>query len=229
MTQSQPLNCPNCGAVIGLEDVNVSTDVALCRQCQAVHSFSALRSQVEDDSILDTIPNRVTVTQGMKGVELVYKRPKTAGIAVGVFGIIWSSFVGTFATVMFSGETYKVNGVEKCGPDTMTCLMLLPFVLVGIGMLCAAVYQLFGGIKLTVRPGYAELFRGVGPIGRRQKFLLSKGQEISIVDSNISQNHRVLKMIEVGQPEGAPFCFGTAMHGEPAQEYFAAVLRSMRV
>ncbi len=229
MTQSQPLNCPHCGAVIGLEDVNVSTDVALCRQCQAVHSFAKLRSQHQDDSILDTIPNRVTVTQGINGVELVYKRPKTAGIAIGVFGLGWSSFVGIFATEMFSGESYTINGVEKSGVDTMTLLFLLPFVLVGIGMLCAAVYQLFGAIKLTVRPGHAELFRGIGSIGRRQKFLLSKDKEIAVVDSNISQNHRVLKMIEVEQPEGDSFCFGTALHGEPAQEYFAAVLRSMRV
>lgn len=55
-------------------------------------------------------------------------------------------------------------------------------------------------MTLTLNPGRGELFRGVGDMGRRQKFLLAKDARITIEDSSMRQNDRVLHKIVVEQP-----------------------------
>lgn len=51
-------NCPSCGAVIGIENVNVATDVALCKQCGQTTPLSILSDVSEMASVNLDIPLR---------------------------------------------------------------------------------------------------------------------------------------------------------------------------
>jgi len=60
------------------------------------------------------------------------------------------------------------------------------------------------------------------------KVALAKDARITIEDSSMRQNDRVLHKIVVEQPGGKPFQFGTGIAEEEAQQYVAALLRQMR-
>ena len=48
MTAPVELRCPQCGAPLAMEDVNVAADVILCRSCNCTGKFSEL-FQVNND------------------------------------------------------------------------------------------------------------------------------------------------------------------------------------
>lgn len=219
MTTPVELKCPTCGALLAMEDVNMATDMALCRACNKISRFSDLVQEERDEEILDSIPRRMSVAKTARGLEVTYRRPKGVGFFLLLFTLIWNAI--TYAAVFaMMGETGHGGIFGQ--------LFLIPFILVGFGTLLGAVYVLFGRMTLTLAPGRGELFRGVGSLGRRQQFFLAKDARVSIETSNIQQNHKVLNKIVVEQPDGKPFEFGTGIAEEEAQQYAAALLRQMR-
>lgn len=213
------LKCPQCGFPLAMEDVNVTADIVLCRSCNCAGRFSELVQEGRDEKMLESVPPRMNVVKTPRGLEVTYRKSKAMGFFFLFFALFWDGFLSVFLFSSF-GNGKNVNLVEQ--------LFFLPFILVGIGMLATAVYVLFGRMTLTLNPGKGELFRGVGDMGRRQKFVLAKDACISIEDCNMRQNNRVLHKIVVGQPGGKPFQFGTGIAEDEAQEYVAALLRQMR-
>ena len=52
MTAPVELRCPQCGAPLAMEDVNVAADVILCRSCNCTGKFSDLVREKNDEEIL---------------------------------------------------------------------------------------------------------------------------------------------------------------------------------
>ena len=219
MTTPVELKCPMCGALLAMEDVNMATDMALCRACNKISRFSELVQEERDEEILDSIPRRMSVTKTARGLEVTYRKPKGAVFFLLLFALIWNAITYAAIFVMMGKMAHE---------SLFGQLFLIPFVLVGFGTFLGAVYVLFGRMTLTLSPGTGELFRGVGSLGRRQQFLLAKDSRISIEASNIQQNNKVLNKIVVEQPDGKPFEFGTGIAEKEAQQYVAALLRQMR-
>lgn len=219
MTTSVELKCPRCGAVLAMEDVNMATDMALCRACNQISRFSDLVQEEGDEDILDSVPRRMEVVKTARGLEVTYRKLKGPGFFFLFFSLVWNAITYGALSMMLGKMTHE-NLVGQ--------LFLIPFVLVGLGTFLGAVYFLFGRMTLTLAPGRGELFRGVGNMGRRQQFFLAKDSRISIEPSNIQQNHRVLEKIVVEQPGRKPFEFGTGIAETEAQRYVAAILRQMR-
>lgn len=219
MTTPVELKCPTCGVLLAMEDVNMATDMALCRACNKISRFSDLVQEERDKEILDSIPRRMSVAKTARGLEVTYRRPKGMGFFLLLFALIWNAITYTAVFAMMGKTDHE---------DLFGQLLLIPFVLVGAGAFLGAVYVLFGRMTLTLTPGRGELFRGVGSLGRRQQFFLAKDARVSIEASNIQQNNKVLNKIVVEQPDGKPFEFGTGIAEEEAQQYAAALLRQMR-
>lgn len=219
MTTSVELKCPACRAPLAMEDVNMATDMALCRACSGISKFSALVQEKQDEDILDDIPRRVKVVKTARGLEVTYKKPKGAGFFFLFFSLVWNAV--TYGALF--GSLDQMTHENLIGQ-----LFLIPFILVGLGTFLGAVYVLFGHMTLTLHPGRGELFRGVWSLGRRQQFLLAQDARISLEASRIQQNHRMLEKIVVEQPDGKPFEFGTGIAETEARQYMAAFLRQMR-
>lgn len=219
MTTSVELKCPRCGAVLAMEDVNMATDMALCRACNQISRFSDLVQEERDEDILDSMPRRMRVVKTARGLEVTYKKPKGSGFFLLFFSLVWNSLTYFFLFMVMGKIPHEIWFFK---------LFFIPFILIGLGTLLGAVYVLFGHMTLILAPGRGELFRGLGNVGRRQQFLLAKDSRISIESSNIQQNHRVLEKIVVEQPGRKPFEFGTGIAETEAQQYVAAILRQMR-
>ncbi len=215
--------CSHCGAVIPAEDVNVATDVALCRSCGQASRFSDLVKLEEEEQVnLDEIPKRVQVQKTMRGLEVSCKTRQAAVWFFIFFAVFWNGIVGIFVTQVISGF------FSADGPDWGLALFLIPFVLLGLGVIATVIYMLFGGMRLTLNPGKGELFYGVGEIGRRKSFVLSKKTRIEIRMSSINQNGRNLEEIAVEQPEGKPLKFGAMLDDDNVLDYLVAMLKAMR-
>lgn len=219
MTTPVEWKCPTCGALLAMEDVNMATDMALCRACSKISKISELMQEERDERILDSLPRRMSVVKTARGLEVTYRKHKGMGFFMLFFAIVWNAM--TYAALFAVME-------EMPRESLFALLFLIPFVLIGLGTFFSAVYVLFSRIMLILTPGRGELFRGVGSLGRRQQFLLAKDSCISIEASNIQENHRVLNKIIVEQPSGKPFEFGTGIAEKEAQQYVAALLRQMR-
>lgn len=153
MTTPVELKCPMCGALLAMEDVNMATDMALCRACNKISRFSELVQEERDEEILDSIPRRMSVTKTARGLEVTYRKPKGAGFFLLLFALIWNAITYTAIFVMMGKMAHE---------SLFGQLFLIPFVLVGFGTFLGAVYVLFGRMTLTLSPGTGELFRGLG-------------------------------------------------------------------
>lgn len=104
MTTPVELKCPTCGALLAMEDVNMATDMALCRACNKISRFSDLVQEERDEKILDSIPRRMSVLKTARGLEVTYRRPKGVGFFLLLFALIWNAitYVAVFAMM---GET----------------------------------------------------------------------------------------------------------------------------
>lgn len=168
---------------------------------------------------LDSIPARMSVVKTVRGVELTYKKSRIMGFAVLGFSLLWSTLVYCCVYFMLSKEG---------GPDWSGAKFMIPFILVGIVGISIALYVLFGRMVLTLNLGSGELFRGIGDIGRRQPFRLERDAPISIRETNVWVNGRLLYKIVVDQPQGKPFQFGTCLAEDDARRYVVALLERMR-
>ena len=216
MTTLNSCKCPRCGALLAPEDMNVVTDVALCRACSHVAKLSELLQDERDEGLLDKVPDRIKVSKTMLGLEATYKSPKIVAVFMLFFTVSWN---GILYTVLLN-QVGGMGGGEK--------LFFVPFLLVGVGTMALAVYLLIGGMRLILNPGRAEVFYGIGSCGWRRKFRLAKNARVSIEESGSRQNGRVMKKIVVEQPESRPFSFGSCIADEGVLRYMAALLRQMR-
>ena len=140
MTAPVELRCPQCGAPLAMEDVNVAADVILCRSCNCTGKFSDLVQEKNDEEILETLPCRMKVMKTPRGLEVTYRKSKAIGFFFLFFALFWNGFLCVF---LFSS-----SGKERTG-SLIEQLFFIPFILVGIGVLAGAVYALFGRMTLT--------------------------------------------------------------------------------
>lgn len=226
--KNNELKCPQCGAVLAPEDINVSKDVVLCRGCSAVSSFSELVHGKEEEAILDSLPPKLKVIKRADELVLQYGYPKLIGVFVLCFALFWNTIVTVLLTVMLTGGTYKLNGVEKTGGDFSDCLFMVPFIVVGMGTLALAWFWFFGSMILTLAPGRGEWFCGLGRLGKRWQFLLACDSRITLVQNGVGNDGHVIQKISVTQPQGKAFYFGSGIQDKEVLNYFVAVLKQLR-
>ncbi len=223
--------CPHCGESIPPQDINEETDLALCRACGVPSRFTHLVEELRaggDAAIPDEIPKGVRVEKTVRGLEVTIKNKKSSGVFFIIFAVLVNTMVGMFLYTMLSGESYMLNGVETVGVNATALMLLIPFMLVGLGMLVAAVYFLFGCIRLILDTCKGEIFYGVGEIGRRKKFILNRNTRVTIEASAIRENHRQLSDVVISNTEAKPVKFGAFIKDDAIYRYLVAIIKAMR-
>ncbi len=139
--------CPKCSLQIPAADVNTTTNIAFCRPC--AEAF-ALTSMVKPDAIPRVSPPAKPLsTLQVQGnvLTLILPRggPKALGCFLLIFSLLWNGVVGAFLvnTAMSYFKSGSLNlKTEEGGTISglYAVLFLIPFVLAGAGMACAAIY-----------------------------------------------------------------------------------------
>ncbi len=210
--------CPACRSAIALEDVNVASDLALCRSCGKTSPFSMVSGVSELAQVpQDAAPKGVTVTQGITGgTEIIYRRISKIVFFLVPFMMVWSGFSlsGIYGRQIVSGRF-----------DLSQSLFGLPFLLGTVVMLGVVLFLLFGRWRVRMSAGQGEVFAGVGPIGWTRRFPYGPQSLVSLELTNIQRNRIPQKAITVrtGNDE---IRFGTGIQEDAKRFIAAAILRS---
>lgn len=208
MTNLPNLNCPQCGAPLSMDDVNVSTDMVLCRACARTSRYSEVAQQMRDEETWQTVPESLQVQKTMKGVEVTWR--KSPMLAMVVLSIVAAGCVTTiFLCLELMGNWLlpMIVAMELVVFLVMACVML-------------------GRVTLTLEPGSGEVFRGLGCFGLRKRFRLGEDTTIAC-EERVGPNHVVTHVIVVKPSSGRGVAFGGSMPDD-GRQYMMTALRRMR-
>jgi hypothetical protein len=159
------IKCPSCRSTIPIDDINVSTDLALCRTCGRTFRFSEI------------------VDQDMgRGVDLASPPPGTwyeqlpDGFTVGATTQSWIAlFLIPFTCVWSGGSMYGIYGTQiRSGHFSLfPSLFGVPFFLGTCGLVTMCLMLSAGKVSITKSADRLYIFAGVGWLGITRNYAWS--------------------------------------------------------
>ena len=153
--------CPQCRSEIPLEDVSVSTDIALCRHCGRNWSYAAFadttgyfdpKNPPKGTWCEEPSPHKFEVGASTRSAQAFFLIP---------FTMFWSGItVGGIYGTQFSNRHF----------DLGTSLFGIPFILGTIILLSNIMMSTYGEVIVTVDGDDGVIFTGFRPIGWRRRF-----------------------------------------------------------
>jgi len=211
------ITCPACRSAISTDDVNVSTDIALCRRCDKTFSFAEL-------ALASTAPT-ANLSMPPRGA---WFEQYPGGFRVGATTRSWGAlFLVPFTCVWAGGSLGGIYGTQFLHHrfNLGTSLFGIPFLLGSCMLITMCLITVAGKIELTLRDDQLSIFTGVGLIGWTRRYLWS---DFSLVreqmgGSNFNSNRRGPSLALEGKRKAS---FGGSWNDE--RRYFVLnVLRSM--
>lgn len=208
-------NCPYCHSPISLDDVNVSTDVALCRACGKTSSFALVAgSSAITPEQLDHAPKYVKVEKNpLQGTTITYRKISGLLLFLIPFTAFWSgmSMWGIYGRQIARGQF-----------DLGQSLFGLPFLVGTVILVSVILFLLLGKWQVRLHRGSGEVFVGIGPLGWRRSFSYNRDTQIALRNSSMRSNNTPLQAIVVQNGDNE-FMFGAPLARETRQ-YIAATL-----
>jgi len=167
-------NCPSCGARIALKDINVKTDVMLCRACGKTSSCSRYLQRETACKFPENPPKRVRVVHE----EAAFDKPREERVEwrYGVWGVLFGAFwVGIGAVVLWKDIAWYCGRVNSATNPELGMVVSPFIVLMGLALV---VFTIFGKFSLSIVDGWCTYFVGVGKIGRKREFKLSRDTSV---------------------------------------------------
>ncbi|MCK5529403.1 MAG: hypothetical protein KAI74_06940 [Kiritimatiellae bacterium] len=205
--------CPTCRSTISVDDINVSSDIALCRSCGNSYAFSLINSSADiSEDTLNSVPRGIKLKQSFNGgVNIVYHRLSPAVFFLIPFTALWSglSMTGIYGTQIKKGT---FNLAES--------LFGLPFLIGTIVLLSIILFCLFGKVVVSLNQGVGSVFTGVGTLGWTRHFSYDKHTLVSLKRTNVRVNNVQQVGISITN-DSSKLIFGTMLKKD-AKEFIAA-------
>jgi hypothetical protein len=160
---SAKILCPRCRTEISLEDVNVSKDLALCRQCGQTWSYADLNEESKVSNFVPSEPPSGAwyLETGPRTFEIGATTRSPIAFFLVPFMCVWSGFsLGGIYGTQFSKGHFNLG----------QSLFGIPFILGTLLFGSIAVMSVCGKVTVTVDGDDGIIFTGVGPIGWRRRF-----------------------------------------------------------
>ena len=240
--------CPVCGAVIPWDDVNVSTDIALCRACSKTHALSVIYGPnlIRTDVALSRPPTGVWVRQDGRDMSVGAKAWSISTfLALLVRTMFWNGIVSIFVLFAVAASLYRAGIAQPSWFPTPTMsgnpvplgamvflwIFLAPFIAVGTLFLAQTVVNAAGRVEMRVAADSVEVFTGVGRIGIRRGFQPVGVQAVTVENRRwrtINGGLNEQRMIVIRHANGT-FKFGSVLP-EARMKFVASVLaKALRV
>lgn len=206
--------CPDCNRELPLEDVNVSTDVALCRKCGQTFGYAELLADQATPTVnLQSPPKGVWFERHPDGFEVGTTTRSAIAFFLVPFMCVWSggSLGGIYGGQIVKGEF-----------NLMLSLFGIPFLLGTILFGSIALMAVCGKTSLRVQGDDACIFTGIGAIGIRRHFSWSG---VTKIHRTVSFGKNRSEQITL---EGVKrLNFASAVKAE-RMDFMLAVLRQMK-
>ncbi len=240
--QSQRAKCPGCRRVIPSEDIKVANDIALCRNCNLSHRFSALIAAAEADQ--DSAQPPPGTWRRSEGETLIIgARHRSTGMALALlaFGLFWNGIVGFFVAGAVGSTLHHLGlplphwmppqlaGSMPAGITIFLWLFLAPFIAMGLFFVATLVSCLAGRTELRLQGNEATIFAGVGKLGIRRRFATSEVRDVRIEERSWRDNegYSQQKTQIVVETNRKSIRFGTMLPEERRRFLAAAVKREL--
>lgn len=212
--------CKFCKTGIPLADVNVATDIALCRACGKSMSYAEIAPPPEMENFDEnTPPDGIRIVSGMRGREIVRKKISPIVWFFIPFTMLWSglSMGGIYGSQIANGKF-----------DLGRSFFGIPFLLGSIGLVTMILFMLFGRVVISLVGGELQVRIHVGPIGWRRKLSVDQEATVRIKSANWQRNNQPVEEIVVTNRDGKTLKFGAGFSAEGRLWMAEAVRRMIR-
>ncbi len=150
------MTCPSCRSAISIEDVNVSTDLALCRTCGKSFQYSEVVASTSPGMDLNSPPAGAWFEQLPDGFRVGATTRSWMAIFLIPFTCVWS---GT--------SMYGIYGKQIASRhfDFAQSLLGLPFFLGTLFLVAWCALTVAGRVTITRHSNRLSIFMGVGWLG----------------------------------------------------------------
>jgi hypothetical protein len=208
------LTCPSCRADIPLEDINVSTDIALCRRCNETYSFAELSSGGALRDVNTAVPP-----------DGAWFESQGNDFEVGATSRSWTALILVPFTVLWSGVSLRsIYGSQFANGrfDPTASLFGTPFLLGSLVLIAMTLMAIFGKVVVRRSSDQGSVFIGVGPLGWTRRFRWSEIRAARHSLTKWHQNDSHLPIIELVGP--TPIRFGSRL-SDSRRAFMLAVLQ----
>lgn len=149
--------CPLCRSAIATDDINVATDLALCRRCGKTFSFSELvRGSAIGAVDLNAPPSGAWFEQLANGFRVGASTRSWMALFLVPFTCVWSggSLGGIYGRQIVSGEF-----------NPMMSLFGLPFLIGSVFLITGCAMMTAGKVEVLRRGDQLSIFTGIGMLG----------------------------------------------------------------
>jgi hypothetical protein len=182
--------CPSCRSAIAVEDINVSTDLALCRACGNTFRFSEI---VDGGSAAG--PDLTSPPPG------AWYTPTFDGFCVGATTRSWIAlFLIPFACVWSGISIFGIfwAQLESGGFNATALIFGLPFLVGACFLIAACLLMTAGKVTVTQAADRLSIFTGVGWLGFTRNYSWSDFQSVRedflASSSNSNRQGRVIAL-----------------------------------
>lgn len=169
------MQCPKCTTTIPPQNINVSTDIAQCPECNFIFRVSehvgakALPADLSSFDVTDP-PKGAWIEQHDTDIEIGASTRSFIAFFLVPFMLVWSggSLGGIYGTQIINGEF-----------SIMMSLFGIPFLLGSIFFWSLALMAIWGKIVISVDANELQVFTGIGKLGRTQRIDLDKIDKVS--------------------------------------------------
>jgi hypothetical protein len=244
--RTQAQRCPNCDAAVAADSINIKEGVALCPQCGQLTRLSELNYSTRSEAeILREVPRGCRIESTGQVVTIaVSHRSIPAFLGCCVFAAFWNGIVSIFVLQALAGIYFNAigplpdwfpaagakNGVPMMNEEPMAvgatvflCLFLVPFIVVGMVMIVAALFYLAGRVMVVIDEAGSMASTGISIFRWRQKFDARVVQAIHM-RRNQQSEEGVKNKIEIVADRTA--AFGSSLPLERA-EWLWVVLKNL--
>lgn len=172
--------CPLCRSVIALDDINVSTDIALCRRCGKTFPFSELVSNSGASACDLNSPPKGT-----------WYEPQGEGFRAGASTRSWAAiFLVPFTCVWAGGSMSGIYGTQIIHRqfNPFISLIGIPFLIGSVFLITTCAMMVAGRVEVVQRGEMLSIFTGVGPLGWKRTF--SRSDFTSAREERIGSGNR---------------------------------------
>jgi hypothetical protein len=172
------LACPSCRAEIATADINVSTDVALCRACGNTFRLSEIIGGA--GTILSSLISSIAPPSGPVDLNSppsgAWYTPLADGFTAGATTRSWMAlFIVPFTCIWAGGSMFGIYGTQilKGHFNLGNSVFGIPFLFGSIFLVSWCLMSVAGKVTVTRHSDQLCIFTGLGPIGWTRTCALS--------------------------------------------------------